>query len=213
MVFPLKWKLILSKTKVIAFICCVFVSYLAWSSFITSHANIFGFPRADGSTLFACTVKTYRGVVGTTYAIVDSGLPMIIVATGNIVIATSVVYYKRQTAEIRKSQAQGSDSKLYLTTCSVSLTFLVLTFPITLYYSMGRKILGIQIYSNPYNPYYLVADSMSYANFATNFILYVAFTQSFRKELKVLLRCCKCFNHEQTSLQENSSGTTLNTVA
>ncbi len=67
--------------------------------------------------------------------------------------------------------------------------------PLALYLGIDGKGFQDEHYIAPFTAYYILTDSIVYANFAINFYLYVAFTTSFRKTVKgvlkaVVQKCC-----------------------
>ena len=83
----------------------------------------------------------------------------------------------------------------------------------TIYYTLGKHLLGDDIHQEAANPYFLVADSLTYTNFGVNFYLYVCFTKSFREELVKLANKVNCCRPSVGSVHETSQMTIESSIS
>ena len=88
---------------------------------------------------------------------------------------------------------------------AVSITFVILSSPITIYYAIGPYLYGDDFAHNFDNPFYLIGDCIQYTNSGINFYLYVCFTNSFREELVNITNEMKCRRRTEESVRETSS--------
>ncbi len=205
--FPLKSKLITTKNTTLATVVVLVVFYLVFGSVVAYDYELVDIQ--DGATVVAtvCTAKRYIKTFRVFGVFIDLGAPLVAILMGNVLICCLILHSRRNRSSLGGSQGSGrqaQETKLFITTFSVSLAFVILNTPFTLYWVAGKLILGKDVFLNYYNPYLLVSDCMSYTNFAVNFFLYVLFTKSFRDETKRIMKRWKCFR-PKTSLDSSAA--------
>ena len=186
---PLSVKRVVTKERLIVFLV-IFVSiYLGWNCFIAYHANL----QVNYYGVNTCMISETISVIFSTVTIVcDLIIPLLIVLIGNIIISCLIVIRRRNYASSGRSKSQGEvESRLIGTMLAVSFTFVVLSTPITIYYTLGKHLLGYDIFEQL--NYFLIADCLTYTNFGINFYLYICFSKSFRELVKITnqMKCCK----------------------
>ncbi len=207
-VFPLKSKIILTKNKVLILLSVLIFVYFAWSVFVAFDYKIF-YVEDDAGNLVPgeCTGDRFYHIFKATAVFVDLGIPLVLIVVGNISICIVLLIHRR--IQQFTGISQGQENKLFLTTFSVSLAFVVFNTPFTLYFTLGRQILDKTVFTNWLNPYFLVSDCLAFTNFGINFFLYIAVTQSFRNEIRKICRKCRWFEVSA----ENSLETRLSNVS
>ena len=136
----------------------------------------------------------------------DLLIPCIIIFIGNITISCLIVKRRRNHhVQYGYTNNQGDlESKLVTTMVAVSITFVILSSPITIYYTIGPYLYGDDFAHNFDNPFYLIGDCIQYTNSGINFYLYVCFTNSFREELVKITNEMKCRRCTEESVRETS---------
>ncbi len=179
--FPFKQSFFLHKKRLCVILILLLTSHLAWCSFIVFAFSLRYFCN-DKENILACACHPgiHIKIIFPVRIFVDQLSPVICVVLGNIVISVCFWRNSRQLSS-QATANRASDSKLLLTTFSVSLAFIVLSIPHALYMSAGGKVHKDENYIAPYTALYILTDSIVYTNYGINFYLYVAFTDSFRK--------------------------------
>ncbi len=189
---PLKANLIISFHKilvVVLFVCAVFA---AGVGIVISDSKLIAMYNPEGLLRFkACFSPKHWESYKMVGAIAGNMMPVAIVFVGNIVIIKCVISNRKQSRNLGRNTNNMAESQLFITTVSVSVTFLLLSTPLVFYYAIGPYIFDSKSFNDPLNPYFLVADCMSYSNFGINFYLYIAFTKSFRGEMQNFLKGIK----------------------
>ena len=210
---PLSVKRIVSKKRLIVFLSVFVGIYLGWDCFIAYHAKLEVMGNYGGVKV--CTIsESILMIISIVTSFSDLIIPLLIVLVGNIIISCLIVIRKRnQTASGRSNSRVELESRLIGTMLAVSITFVVFSSPITIYYTLGQHLLGDDIYQKAAHPYFLIADSLTYTNFGVNFYLYVCFTKSFREELVKVTNKMKCFKPSVASAYETSQMTSQSSMS
>ena len=202
---PLTVKRIVSKGRFNVFLV-VFVSFfLGRDGFFGYLAESEVLHKYDGVKI--CTVPApFASVVFMAIVIGDLLIPCIIIFIGNITISCLIVKRRRNHhVQYGYTNNQGDlESKLVATMVAVSITFVILSSPITIYYAIGPYLYGDDFAHNFDNPFYLIGDCIQYTNSGINFYLYVCFTNSFREELVKITNEMKCRRRTEESVRETS---------
>ena len=188
---PLRVKSFNSGRKFSLLLTVVVFAISAWASFVAYNFDAMEKKTPQGVLLVCAPRKeTYFQAFQVVSGVVENAIPLIAVVGGNIVIIVCYSRNKKRTRNITETAGTDNrklaEAKLFVTTLCVSVAFAVLSTPLTLYFTVGERILGNKIYSNRNNPFRLVAECMNYTNFGINFYLYVLFAESFRKEMRVI---------------------------
>ena len=208
---PLNVKRIVSKERLIVFLA-VFVSiYLGWDIFIAYHAKLE--VMGNRKDVNVCTIsESIFVIISIVTTFCDLIIPLLIVLIGNIMISCLIV--RRNLAISGRSNNHAEvEGKLIGTMLAVSFTFVILSSPITIYYTLGKQLLGDDIYYKVAHPYFLIADCLTYTNFGINFYLYVFFTKSFREELLKFTNKKKCCGRSVESIHDTSKITSQSSVS
>ena len=108
-------------------------------------------------------------IVSIVATVCDLTIPLLIVLIGNIIISCLIVIRRLNYAASGRSNSQGQvERKLVGTMLAVSFTFVVLSTPITIYYTLGKHLLVDDLFKQL--NYFLIADCLTYTNFGINFI-------------------------------------------
>ena len=146
-------------------------------------------------------------IVSIVATVCDLTIPLLIVLIGNIIISCLIVIRRLNYAASGRSNSQGQvERKLVGTMLAVSFTFVVLSTPITIYYTLGKHLLVDDLFKQL--NYFLIADCLTYTNFGINFYLYICFTKSFREELMKITNQMKCCKRTADSAQSISEAQT-----
>ena len=94
----------------------------------------------------------------------------------------------------------------------ISIAFLILSSPTTIYDAIGPYLYGDDFAHNFDNPYFLISECIQYTNYGINFYLYVCFTKSFREELMKITNKIKCRRRTDESVRETSQITRQSSV-
>ncbi len=188
-VLPLHSKILFSPKRLAVVIVVLACAQLIWVSFLTEDYDLHTTSNENGTILgVSCDTMKYFEALQYVSSIVDTAIPVLIVVTGNIVISVSVCRHMRTRSAITgRNASQSTESRLLMTTISVSACFTLSAVPMQLYWAVGHSVLPEEIFNNQANPYYLILDCIHYTNFAINFLLYVAFTKSFREQFLVIV--------------------------
>ncbi len=187
-VLPLHSKVIFSPNRLIILIVFLVGAELIWVSFLTADYDLYSFSDENGFVYFVqCDSKKYFEALQYASLVVDC-IPLFCVVVGNIIISVSVCRHFKKRSEITgENRSQNTESKLIVTILSISVCFVVLATPMTLYWTVGDLLLPDEVFYDPGNLYFVILDCMHYTNFTVNFLLYVAFTKSFREQLNILV--------------------------
>ncbi len=184
--FPIHLKKIFTPRKIGTIVTIIFFLYVIWTCFAVHDFNIVSFLDNKGHFLATmCFPRNYLVIIQCISGLCDFGLPLLIVLTCNIVIVSSLAWFRKQALPFTKS-SKSREPRLILTTCVVSLAFLVFSTPVILYYTVGKAVLEEQVFVNSNNPYRIAVDCISMVNFAVNFYLYVVFIKSYRATLRMM---------------------------
>ncbi len=185
---PLQFKILVTKKRLLVFLTCFLVVYLVWQGFLLYIFKLTDLFDEEGNYMMTiCVTFEYLYIVQIMNPIIDAAMPMLLVVMGNISICVAILVYERKSPVLHSNTThnKGTDSKLFLTTFSVSVSFVILTTPFYLYYTVGEYFLGEEVFVNPNNEFYLISDILYHTNLATNFGLYVTFNESFRQQVKL----------------------------
>lgn len=189
---PLHSNLFLSAKKLLVGLSFVIIADLVGYAYVSSLYTVADVLDGNNTIILAsCHTKELRNVIQFCGVFINLVIPLLITVMGNIVIITTVLWKRKNIAGmISGGSYQAGDLRLVITTVSISSFFILLTSPLALYYTVGEKILGTEVFINWTNLYFLSCETLYYTNFGINFFLYVAFTKSFRDALKVLSQKC-----------------------
>ncbi len=219
--FPLHAKLLLSVKRLLFGLFLFILVGLAISIYISSQYVVENFYDENNNLLYSSCQNfelgdwmQYFGVL------ITMVIPPCIVVLGNIIIIATIVIKKKQISTMTSSSGyQAGEIRLVITTISISVSFIILSSPLTLYYTLGKEIFGPEIILDWTNPYYLSCNALFYTNFAINFFLYIAFTSSFRTEFGLVIQkwAARCgisqVNRMDTSRSPGTTTSSLSSVS
>ncbi|CAH1781405.1 unnamed protein product [Owenia fusiformis] len=154
--------------------------------------------------------------------VLASILPFVLIVIGNVIIITRLVMSRRErvaTMNVRTGiQAGHYDRSRSLTVMLivVSLAFIFLTLPVTIYYILDEKYnssdkhVSNQILANM-NLLRAVATELYFINCGINFILYCATGRRFRTKMKTLF-CGRCYKTPITARYQTATTCTSSTT-
>ncbi len=179
---PLHAKLILTKRNLILGVSLVILCNFAWNCVVAVDAEIITLAGTNNTSFSVCYTTKYWVPLMYIFTIINTAIPLIIVVVGNITMGVFVIFNRRRRAALGGTNLnRGADSKLLVTTLSVSLCFILFATPLSFYYTVGEIFLPDETFFDTQNPYFVLVDCMNITNYGINFYLYMAFTKSFRK--------------------------------
>ncbi len=216
--FPLHAKLLLSVKKLVFGMFLFILVDLVISIYISSQYVVENFYDENNNLLYSsCHNFELRDVIQYFGVLLNMVIPLCVVVLGNIIIVATVVIKKKQISTMTSGSGyQAGEIRLVITTVSISLSFVILSSPLALYYTLGEEIVGSEIFLDWTNSYYLSCDAIYYTNFAINFFLYIAFTSSFRTEFGVVMQkwAARCgFSQVNRRDTTRSPGTTTSSLS
>ncbi len=184
---PLHSKLYFNPRNIWRIITIIMVLDIAWYCFIGIVFEKFDIFDENGKHVVS-GCSTTKPIFFTVYQnldlIVFTSVPLLIVLIANATISVCTVLRRRNmSAIVASGHNRNADSKLLLTTFAVSLCFVVLSVPLTIYVSFCHHLVQDDFHDLT-NPYFLSFNCMNYTNYGINFYLYLAFTRSFRDFVK-----------------------------
>ncbi len=187
---PLHAKRFLTVKKLLCGISLFILVDFVVSGFITFQFLIHDFHNENNTLLYSmCYHEVFTDILPYFGVMLNMITPLIVIVLGNMVIVVTVLVKRKQISGMISGYHPG-EMRLVMTTVSISLCSIIFTTPVALYYTLGEKIVGHELYVDWTNPYYLSCDALYYTNFAINFFLYMAFTSSFRNEVGVVVKSC-----------------------
>ncbi len=181
----------------------------ALAIFAAVNFNLISIHNSDGNFVKStCTPVNHFPMILFLNVSVGHFVPECIVLIGNILIVVNFMKHRDLVSNVNNTSRGAPDSKLLLTTISVSVALITLSTPLDIYTVFGRYIFGPELLRNPNNIYHTVSFALGYTNFGINFYLYVAFAKAFRSELRTLV-CGATTNGKRPS--ERSTASTVET--
>ncbi len=190
---PLHIKLLISLKKLLLGISVFLVAHLGASAYFTAKFVVEDFHDENNTLLYSSCISSDELTVELQYFAVflDMIIPLAVIVVGNIIIAATVLVKRMQMSGMTSGSGyQAGEMRLVATTVSISLSSVILTSPLALYYTLGEAVLEYEVFVDWTNPLFVTCDTLFYTNFAVNFFLYMAFTSSFREGFGVVLRKC-----------------------
>ncbi len=189
---PLKAKIFVNKFKLSVVIVVLVVILLCFSGYVLYSFHLIKFYDDNGFIKFQyCGADTYvHTVLQRAAAVYEVGSPLVIVVVGNIIISTVIWRRRKESERLTGRTRENQDTKLFATTFAVSLCFVLFSTPFNLYLNFGKYVFGDDYFS-PNSKVFMIVDMVAHINFAVNFYLYLAFTKSFRDQVRNLFTVCK----------------------
>ena len=177
----------------------VAVNYLIWLITNSIYLLMVTSESATGGRYRCSLEPQYEHFFNKIWAVIDMSLYAFVSQTLvlflNVIIITYIRRARRQQKHIREQQDSGEgSSQVTAMLLSVSITFLMLTCPYSIFYIGDRRGLWedgasprrYAIHSLIYTCFRVLAEF----NHCVNFLLYVTTGKAFREELKTLFQCC-----------------------
>lgn len=181
---PLKLKSHVTTKSTLAAVSILALVCLGVGLFVMVNTNLVNFYNKDGDLVrSSCDVVNYVQLILLGNLIIGHFIPGCVVVFGNILIWRFLRKHQSAMTNLNNTRSTASDSNFLWTAVSVSVALICLNFPMDFYFVFARYIFGRDVLSNPNNIYLTVALATRYTNYSINFYLYVAFAQSFRKEV------------------------------
>ncbi len=191
---PLKAKIVWTTKTVAVLLIALFAILLAFNSYILHYYTFSDYFDGKGAfELIICHAPHHiNSLMINLNPFYEAIIPVTLVVACNCVICFTLVRSKIQLGSVnQENQLSPSEKQLIVTTFALSVAYLILCVPTNIYFNLGERILGSEIFANYENTYAVVTDMLQYTNFGINFYLYVAFTRAFREQLKQLIRRCR----------------------
>ena len=192
--FPLKVKSICRPRNGCIVIAIIFVFFLALNSHI-----LYGFQSATVNNFSICGFVDQSYEEFSVYFNWINGIVIFLIPVVVIIVANSATVMKVMTMGNLASATVPDNRRkrnryLLIMTLLVSITYIVLVTPWTVYYSL-RPYLYEEV-----DPYFFSNDTdellgtivyqLAFVNYGVNFYLYVLSGQRFRQDLKAAFPCC-----------------------
>ena len=137
-------------------------------------------------------------------SVLYSYLPfLILIATNAILLFSITVADKNREMMTKNTEGYKMADKLTKTAVSICVTYLLLTTPVSVYYT-----LTFANYTNKSPGFKLagaITDTLGMVNYAINMFLYVITSRIFRRELKTMLCFFKCEGVQANSTTNSTS--------
>ena len=163
------------------------ISAFIFFSYDIQYLVIYKSVKMNGVIKFSSTNKNHLSILDTVDSILYSfGTFTIMFLVNSAIIAK---FMKNKCKNIWQNSTESTSQALnkYATkgtamVLTVSITFIVLTAPVSIDQVTGRKL-------TPYSLYYVFMVSMQYLNHSINCVLYCIVGTKFREELLNILKC------------------------
>ena len=201
--FPLKSK-ILCTVKTAKWVTGV--SALIFFSYDSQYLIVYKFVKTNGDINCFFANKNHLAILYKIDFILYSFGTFTIMLLVNCAIVAKFMKAKCQNIFHNSTESTSQALNKYATkgtamVVTVSVTFIVLTAPVSIDQIMGRK-------STPYPLYFVFMISMQYLNHSINGVLYCMVGTKFREEMIKLLKCCR----KTSSANHRESTTGVSTV-
>ncbi len=215
---PFKLKIIQSKRKPLLAVSALVIYCLVWAIVVTMDHQLAEIHDDEGNNIGAvCQTVLLLPYIYEIDIIINTLVPLSVVLVGNIILFVFLKKHRRKMSKLQCThnfRISHKDSKLFITTFTVSLALIAFSTPSALYYLVGEHIIGSEKYTHPNNVFFLFQDSWYYTNFGINFYLYVVFTKSFRETVKQTMKslsqhCCQQRGSDSRSSIETVSRTSV----
>lgn len=189
-VFPLKAKIIINRTSILALIACDYAVIGTYNSFWTFSSIIQnGVCKPD--VVFPDTKRKYRNFLLAGLSLY-SFIPMLIMIIITPVIVTKLLQKKRKMQKNLRSETKQSSKEIRasIVLIVIVVAFIVLVLPVSMVFIFAawQNVSAFDTNTMDFFIYREISQILELLNYSINFFLYIMCSETFRQRALYLLR-------------------------